>query len=43
MFQYEDNVSDETFFTNYLYSELKEGGIGFWHNREIHKHHIEEL
>lgn len=43
MFQYEGNISDETFFNNYLYTEPKEGGIGIWHNKEIHKHHIEEL
>ena len=43
MFQTDENVSIEEFFDNYLYYDKEDGGIGIWHNREIHDHHIQEL
>lgn len=43
MFQYDDNISDDAFFDEYLYNDEEDGGIGIWHNRDIHEHHIEEL
>lgn len=43
MFQYDKNISDEYFFNEYLYLEVKDGGLDIWHNPEINKHHITEL
>lgn len=43
MFQTDENVSIEEFFDKYLYYDEEDGGIGIWHNRDIHDHHIEEL